>query len=214
MERRFTHIAAGVAAAAALPVGEFALGLPLALAIPAAVAVYAGTALAFTLGPRARPAPIDFARIDRAQSGVVADLLKDGEAQIARLRAASRQLRSVTARPILGQMADAARKILDRLAAEPGKLASVRRFLTYYLPRSAEIAEGLVTIERQRNADMMRLVETEAMLARLGRAFLFYADAFDKADIETLDVEMKLVDRALAEDLGAAEPRIPPSSGS
>ncbi len=104
-------------------------------------------------------------------------------------------------------LADVAHGILDRLTAEPGKLPAVRRFLTYYLPRSAEITEGLGIVERQRTPDHMRLAEIEATLTKLDQAFTFYADSFAQAELDTLDVELKLLGRSLAEDLGMpAEP--------
>ncbi len=101
-----------------------------------------------------------------------------------------------------------ARGILDRLAAEPGKLPAVRRFLTYYLPHSAEIAEGLGVIERQRVPDTKRRGEIEATLSKLDQAFTYYADSFAQAELDMLDVELKLLSRSLAEDLAplSAEP--------
>lgn len=194
------HIMAGIAAALALPLTVFVLQLPFVGGIAIAVALYAGVALLFA--PRRMAETIRFDQIGRAQAELVASLIEDGEALVARLRTASKSLRSAPGRQTTAHLADVAQNTLDRLAAEPGKLAAIRRFLTYYLPRSAEIAEGLGTVEKQRAPDVARQAEIESMLTKLDQAFTFYADSFAQAELDTLDVELKLLGRSLADDLG------------
>ncbi len=170
------HIMAGIAAALALPLTVFVLQLPFVGGIAIAVALYAGVALLFA--PRRMAETIRFDQIGRAQAELVASLIEDGEALVARLRTASKSLRSAPGRQTTAHLADVAQNTLDRLAAEPGKLAAIRRFLTYYLPRSAEIAEGLGTVEKQRAPDVARQAEIESMLTKLDQAFTFYADSY------------------------------------
>ena len=200
MEREGNHIAAGLVAAVALPLGVFVFGLPLLIALPAVAVLYAGVALA--LAPRRRGDRIDASKIGRAQADVARELIGEGESTVGKLQAAARQLRSPKHRQVVDGLAESAQTTLDRLAAAPEKLSAVRRFLSYYLPRSAEIAEGLVTLERQAAPDPRRRDGVEATLGRLGQAFAFYADNLDRADLQNLDAELKLIDRALAEDVG------------
>ena len=205
------HLAGGLAAAVALPVAVFGLGVPFLPALAIAAGFYAGAVL--LLSPRRAIDRIDPDRIGRTQAELVATLIEQGEAEVSRLKAASDRLRSSAAAKTIAHLARAAQSILDRLAADPGKLATVRRFLTYYLPRSAEIAEGMAVVEGQSAADPARLAEIEAVLAKLDRAFTFYSDSFAQAELSVLDVELKLLDRALAEDLGPA-PGAPRKTGS
>ncbi|MBN8941959.1 MAG: 5-bromo-4-chloroindolyl phosphate hydrolysis family protein [Rhizobiales bacterium] len=198
----WNHVAGGVAAAIALPVGVFGLDLPFPLVVPVAGGIYLG--LAFLL---ARPRPIDRIdpeRVGRAQAALVAGLIEEGEKLVARLNEASRRLAAKDAANTAAHMAGIAQAILDRLAAEPGKLASVRRFLSYYLPRSVEIAEGLVVVEGQRARDPARVAGIHDMMTRLDQAFTFYSDSFAQAELDALDVELKLLGRSLAEDIGGA----------
>ena len=205
MKRGWNHLVAGAAAAVALPLCAVALGLPFLVAFVIAAMLYAGVAL--IAAPRRTAERISVGQVGRAQAELVADLIEQGEAIVERLREAARGLRSRPAGQTTIHLAEVARGILDRLAAEPGKLPAIRRFLTYYLPRSAEIAEGLVIVERQRMPDAARLAAIEATLAKLDQAFTFYADSFAQAELDTLDIELKLLGRSLAEDLGtAAEP--------
>ena len=199
MRGGLNHLVAGVAAALALPLAAIGLDLGFPVALVLAIALYAG--LALLLAPRLAAERINPARVGRVQAELVAGLIDEGEAAVARLREVARGLRAEEASRLTGHLAEVARGILDRLAAEPGKLPAVRRFLTYYLPRSAEIAEGLVTLERQRSPDAKRQVDIEAALAKLDQAFTFYADSFAQAELDTLDVELKLLSQSLAEDL-------------
>lgn len=199
------HLAAGVVAASALPLCAVMLGLPFPVALVIATGLYAGIAL--VLAPRRATERINPGQVGRVQAELVAELIEQGETTVARLHEAARGLSSRTAGRTTSHLAEVAQGILDRLAAEPGKLPAVRRFLTYYLPRSAEIAEGLGIVERQRTPDVQRLAEIEATLTKLDQAFTYYADSFAQAELDTLDVELKLLGRSLAEDLGApAEP--------
>ncbi|MDQ0468341.1 5-bromo-4-chloroindolyl phosphate hydrolysis family protein [Labrys wisconsinensis] len=196
------HVLGGVVAAVAVPAAVFGLNLPFLVALPLAAGLYLGTA--FLFAPRRAADRIDPARVGRAQAELVGGLIEDGEALVARLREASRRLRSQRAAGIAAHMAEIAHGILERLAAEPGKLSAVRRFLGYYLPRSAEIAEGMVVVEGQRTTDARRLAEIEDVMVRLDHAFTFYADSFAQAELDALDVELRLLSRSLAEDIGPA----------
>lgn len=203
----WNHVAGGVAAAIAIPAGVFGLNLPFPLVVPIAGGIYLG--LAFLL---ARPRPIDRIdpeRVGRAQAALVAGLIEASEKPVERLREAARRIGTKDTAKMAAHMAEIAQSILDRLAAEPGKLAAIRRFLTYYLPRSVEIAEGLVVVEAQRAADPARLAGIRDMMARLDQAFTFYSDSFAQAELDALDVELKLLGRALAEDIGGAETPAP-----
>lgn len=198
------HIIAGLVAALALPLGAIGLALPFPVALAIAAVVYAG--LALLLAPRRAAERIAPGQVGRVQAELVAGLIEDGEAAVARLRDAARGLRSQEAGRITAHLAEVAHGILERLAAEPGKLPAVRRFLTYYLPRSAEIAEGLGTVERQRTPDPKRQADIAATLAKLDQAFTYYADSFAQAELDMLDVELKLLGRSLTEDLAAPMP--------
>ena len=204
MRGGWNHIVAGIMAALVLPLAAVVLDLTFPVALVQAIVLYAGVAL--LLAPRQAVERINPGQVGRVQAELVASLIEDGEAAVARLREAARRLRAPEAARLTGQLAEVARGILGRLASEPGKLPAVRRFLTYYLPRSAEIAEGLVTVERQRSPDATRQAAIETVLAKLAQAFTFYADSFAQAELDTLDVELKLLGRSLAEDLAPPDP--------
>lgn len=195
----WNHLLAGGVAALAVPAGVFGLGLPFLVVVPVALGLYFGTA--FLLAPSRAIDRISAEQIGRAQAELVAGLIEEGETLVERLRQASSSLASKEAARRAAHMAEIARSILDRLAQEPGKLPAIRRFLTYYLPRSADIAEGMAVVERQRSGDPKRLAELGEMMGKLDHAFTYYSDSFAQAQLDILDVELKLLGRSLAEDI-------------
>ncbi|WP_448952778.1 5-bromo-4-chloroindolyl phosphate hydrolysis family protein [Labrys neptuniae] len=197
------HLIAGVAAAGVIPLGVFGLNLPVLAVVPLAALLYGGIVL--VLAPRRAVERIDADKVGRAQAELVGSLVEEGQASVRRLEAAAAGLSKPTTRQSVSHLAQTAQGILDKLVSEPGKLAAVRRFLTYYLPRSVEIAEGLGLAEKQRGWNTARQSETEAILVKLDQAFGFYADSLSQAELDALDVELKLMSRALAEDIGGDE---------
>jgi 5-bromo-4-chloroindolyl phosphate hydrolysis protein len=201
-EGGWNHVIGGVLAAIAVPAMVFGFNLPFIAAIPIALSLYAGSVLLFT--KRRTIDRVDPNRVGQAQAELVASLIEDGETVIARLKLAAQKLQSKDAAGKASHMAEIARSILDRLAAEPDKLSAVRRFLTYYMPRSAEIAEGMVVVETQRSPDRKRLGEIADIMGKLDHAFTFYSDSFAQAELDTLDVELRLLSRSLTEDVAPA----------
>jgi 5-bromo-4-chloroindolyl phosphate hydrolysis protein len=102
-----------------------------------------------------------------------------------------------------------ARDIFAAIERDPLRLDRVRRFLTYYLPRAAEIAEAYRALETSTIPDTARLAAAGAMIDRLDGAFTRYAANLQDADLDKLDIELKLLKSSLDEDLGPAQPAVP-----
>ena len=86
----------------------------------------------------------------------------------------------------------------------------VRRFLTYYLPRAAELAEAYALLEKSSTRDTGRLTTTSDLIDRLDVAFSHYATNMQEADLGNLDIELKLLKSSLDEDLGPSKAGAPP----
>ena len=61
----------------------------------------------------------------------------------------------------------------------------MRRFLTYYLPRAADLAEAYALLEKSSTRDTKRLVATSDLIDRLDAAFTHYAADLQEADSAT-----------------------------
>ncbi|TAI64566.1 5-bromo-4-chloroindolyl phosphate hydrolysis family protein, partial [Bradyrhizobium sp. Leo170] len=102
-----------------------------------------------------------------------------------------------------------ARDIFAAIERDPLRIDRVRRFLTYYLPRAAEITEAYASLERSAVPDAARLAATGELIERLDAAFTRYAANLQDADLDRLDIELKLLKSSLDEDIGPARADIP-----
>lgn len=193
-------LAGGAAAALLLPVLTFGFRVPFWLALIVAACTCGGIVL--VAAPRPRFEGMDVSVVGRAKMELAAELLEEAEPVVDRLAAAGARIRFKGTRDRVLHLAEVARHITDALAADPLKVGLVRRFITYYLPRAGEIATAYQLLERRPTPDKTRLAETRQMIERLDEAFTKYADNLVDADLDTLNIELKLLKDALDDDLG------------
>jgi hypothetical protein len=191
------YVLGAALAALVLPVMVLGLRAPLWLGVIGAVAALAAVVGAARL-QRRRAAP-DAVR--GAQTPLDA-ALADAATALAQLEAAALGIRAFTTRVHVARIAEAARLIVDSVTTDPAALGAVQRVLTYYLPRAAAIAGSYRILEARGDADPARMARMEAIIARLDAAFRHYADRLADDALHLLDVELRLVDDALKDDLG------------
>ena len=192
-------LASGVAAAVLLP-ALAAIGVPFILAAIIAIVAFAG--LVVLLAPRKLFEGIDVAAVGRDKVAFAQDLLSEAMPAAERLGTAARSIESAGVKSKVLHLAEIARDVIGKVEANPGTAPSVRRFMTYYLPRSAEIAEGYATLAEKRQPDPKKLDEVSAVIGRLEEAFVHYADTLTDQELGSLDIDLKLVQTSLKEDLG------------
>ena len=195
-------LAAGVVAGIVMPVLVFAAHLPFVIAAAAAGGTFVG--LTFLLAPRKLFEGINVSNVTRGQLDVVRKVLEEATPALDRLEKAGATIRSPKIRETIGRLSKTARTILAGLEQNPERLSSVQRFLTYYLPSSAEIAESYGVLEQQRAPDPARIKQTESVISKLDDAFSHYADSLLESDLSNLDVELRLIDAAVKEDIRVA----------
>jgi hypothetical protein len=84
------------------------------------------------------------------------------------------------------------------LEADTSRLSDVQRLFTYYLPATADllVARGAIAGSN----DATRLSEIDAMIGKLDQAFTDFAQRLKGHDARTLDLDLRLLDRALDEE--------------
>lgn len=95
---------------------------------------------------------------------------------------------------------DHAKVIIDTVSSQPERLNSVLRFFTYYLPSTADLVEDRIKLAS--HAGAARLGEIDQTLVRLVEAFGGFEAAVSAPDLESVDMDMQLIDTALDADLG------------
>ena len=194
--------AGGVAAAILVPVLALGPGLPFWIACIASA--LAGGGLVILLAPATRFKALDASGVARGKIAFARELLTEADPFISRLEAAAKAIRAKTAVDRVRHLASVARGIFEAVEKDPLRIDQVRRFLTYYLPRAAEMAEAYQSLERDHGAEAARFEATREIIDRLDVAFTDYAANLRDADLDKLDIELKLLKRSLDEDLGSA----------
>jgi hypothetical protein len=89
--------------------------------------------------------------------------------------------------------------IIDATANAPEKLTHVLRFFTYYLPATADLVSDRLKLEV--HAGEARLGEIDSTLVRLEAAFANFEHVVLTPDLDSVDMDMALLDRALKDEL-------------
>jgi 5-bromo-4-chloroindolyl phosphate hydrolysis protein len=190
-----------------VPLLAIAGGMPFWLACLIGAAAGGGVGVLMT--PRSAFPQLDASGVARGKIEFVRELLTDAAPLAPRLDAAAKAIRAPQIAARVQRLASAARGIFSALEKDPLRVERVRRFLTYYLPRAAEIAEAYAALERSPLPDAERMASTGELIDRLDTAFTRYAASLQEADLDRLDIELKLLKSSLDEDLG---PAIAPAS--
>jgi 5-bromo-4-chloroindolyl phosphate hydrolysis protein len=194
-------LAGGAAGAVVVPVLALGVGLPFLVACVAGA--LAGGGVVLLLAPGTRFKALEASGIARGKIEFARELLTEADPHIERLEAASKRIRSKTIADRVRQLAGVARSIFGEIEKDPLRIDRVRRFLTYYLPRAAEMAEAYQALESSPGADATRLSAIGEIIDRLSGAFTEYARNLRDAELDKLDIELKLLKRSLDEDVGA-----------
>jgi len=205
-------IVGGAAAAILLPLLVISVGMPFWVAC--IISASAGGGLVVLFSPRKLFDRLDASGAARGKIEFARELLTDAEPLAARLEDAVSAIRTPDVADRVRHLAAVSREIFAAIEKDPLRIDRVRRFLTYYLPRAAEIAEAYGSLERGNVPDTARIAATADLIDRLDVAFTHYAANLQSADLGNLDIELKLLKSSLDEDLGPA-PKLgaPPDPG-
>jgi 5-bromo-4-chloroindolyl phosphate hydrolysis protein len=126
------------------------------------------------------------------------ELLVEAHQHAATLSAAKSQL-PLKIGEIAHRLSADAHAIIDAVTAQPEKLAAVVRFFTYYLPSTADLVMDRVKLAP--HAGRARLDEIDQTLVRLTEVFAGFKAAVLQPDLESVDLDISLLDDALDAEL-------------
>ncbi len=204
-------IVGGAAAAILLPALAIGVGMPFWIA--GLISAATGGGLVVLLSPRRLFEGLDASGAARGKIEFARELLTDAEPLAIRLEVAVSTIGTQKVAERVRRMARISREIFAGIEEEPLRVDRVRRFLTYYLPRAADLAEAYALLEKSSTRDTKRLVATSDLIDRLDAAFTHYAANLQEADLGNLDIELKLLKSSLDEDLGPPQIPAPPDPG-
>jgi hypothetical protein len=193
-------IAAGAVSAALLLALSFLTHFPFLVSAVIAAFVFAG--LVFVLAPRQLFEGLDLKSISGSRVAFARELLAQAQPAADQLAAAASSISDKDMRAKVTNLSDIAADVIAKVEAKPETAPSVRRFLTYYVPQAAEVAEGYATLANRRAPSQARLANVGAVITKLQDAFVHYADSLADSELGTLDVDLRLIQESLKEDIG------------
>lgn len=147
------------------------------------------------------PPEVDGRDIPKSQRDVVQQVLDDAAQGLRKLDAASRHLRGAddAGAELCRRLVSAGERLSDAVADEPVKFPIAQRVFTYYLPKAVLLAETL----RGPFADdgERRAGDARHTLTRIEMAFEKALLDLSSVDSAEMDLEMRLINQALDEDL-------------
>jgi hypothetical protein len=195
-------IVGGVAAAMLLPALVFGLGLPFVVGLVISAVAFAGVVV--LLAPRRLFEGIDVSRAGQGRIELARKVLTEAEPYRDKLKAAAVNQSDKDLGGKLRHMANTTDAIMAEVEKNPEKLTLVTRFLGYYLPKAAEVADGYSMVQSKRIPDQKRAGELRDMIGKLDTAFSKFSDSLVDADLKGIDVELKLLEATLKDDMGTS----------
>lgn len=192
---------AGVVAALIPPPLVLAAGVPAWLALMIAFIVFVAVFLMLRPKPRRAAGRLDTGAMAEERRGTAGDLLREGDKALDRLRAAPRMIHDQLMREEIRLLTMKADRVLREVRHDPDKVMAVRRLLTFYLPNAASVAEGWRALENKSEPSPARVQQTRETMAQLNDAFTQFADELHEPQMQTLDLDLKVLNQALKQDL-------------
>lgn len=160
-----------------------------------------GAGVYLTLSRGAGEVDFDESKLDAGQRETARQILSEALADVARLERAAKRIHSSSTRKQAMHLTALFNTTIADVTRDPERLSSVRRLLTFYAPRAADIAEAYVNIENSPLPDRVRLDRAEASLRKIDEAWAHFADKLAAPDKTNLDIELDLLDQSLKTDL-------------
>src|SRR5262249_52209291 len=151
-------IAGGAAAAILVPSLAIGLGMPFWIAL--IVSALAGGGVVAVMAPKRMFAELDASGAARGRIEFARDLLTASEPMRQGREEAAASVKTRARADRVRHMVKSARDIFAAIERDPLRIDRVKRFLSYYLPRAAEIVEAYVALEKSSVPDMARLAAT------------------------------------------------------
>ncbi len=198
LSRGTAILLAAVAAAVVMPAAAIGLHLPLWLDLGLSGGTFAGGFLLLRSG---RQETLDADALADARNQTGRGLIPDAQAALDRMKRSLGQIKDPAVRGQVDSLARTGSKVVAELRADPSRAMAVRRLLTFYLPNAASIAEGWVALEARATPSPERMAQTGATLRALNEAFAKFSDDMVEPQMQTLDIDLKVVNDALKADL-------------
>jgi len=153
------------------------------------------------------PPEVDGRDIPKSQRDVVQGVLDETALALRKLDAAGRALsgKDEEAAALCCRLVAAGERLSDVVADEPMKFSAAQRVLTYHLPKAVFVAETFRNLGPEHYEH--RAAQARHLLTRMEMVFEKAILDMSSVDAAEMDLEMRLINQALDEDLNNDAPR-------
>ncbi len=195
----FRFLVGGVLGALVIPLLTFVVGLPFLFAVVAGAAVFGGAVV--LLQPRQPFERLDGAAIATGQLAAAQAVLSQAYADLDAIDATVKRIPDASLRETLKRLTVEGRQAAADVETAPDRLGAVRRLLTYYVPRTRDIAENYAEIATRSAIKPDQQQRVQTALAHLEEAYGHYRQQSVSNEADALDAELDLLDRSIKQDL-------------
>ena len=151
------------------------------------------------------PPEVDGRNLAKSQRDLVQGVLDDGAEHLRKLDGVARDLEraDAAAAEICHRLVRAGAKLSDAVADEPTKFSIAQRVFTYHLPKAVFVAETFLGLHEQ--ATEKRANDARHVLARMEMVFEKTLLDMSEVDGAEMDLEMRLINQSLDEDLSVGK---------
>ena len=199
MNRSMAILLSAAVGALVFPASALGLHLPLWLDAGLTAAAFAGVYLTVRRPSNVEGVDEDLVIEARNQTG--RGLVEDGAEALERLRKAGKAIKDAPMRGQVDSLCRTADKVMRDVRSDPSRAMAVRRLLTFYLPNAASLTEGWQTLEQRSTPPGDRAEQTRKTMLALNEAFSKFADDLTAPQMQTLDLDLKMLNDALKSDL-------------
>lgn len=136
---------------------------------------------------------------DDPRAALIRTVVAQAMGHLRTVDAAARTINDVETAAVLTRIAAIGTRVCQAVAAQPAGFDAAQRALTYHAEKAAQLAQmaGLSGSA----ADTDRMANVRRILSRMERLFEETEEALQAEDLREVDLDLKLMDQALDEDL-------------
>jgi hypothetical protein len=154
--------------------------------------------------PAPPPRPDPTVAGEDARSALIRSVVTQAMAHMRTVEAKARTIQDIESAAILTRIAAIGSRVCQAVAEQPAAFDAAQRTLTYHAEKAALLA-GMAGAH-EGGADSERLANVRRVLSRMERLFEETEAALKADDRREMDLDLKLIDQALDEDLGHRRP--------
>ncbi len=193
------YLLGGILGALIVPLLAFVLHVPFLFALVAGAIAFAAVAL--LLQPRKLFENLDVKTMAAGQLGAAQAVLEQAYSDIGLLEASAKRVPDATMRDRVLGLATQAREACADIEAHPERLSAMRRLLTYYVPRTNDIASSFAEIATRKAVSPEQAQRVQTALFHLEDTYRHYRQQSVSGQAQELDAELDLLDRSIKQDL-------------